>query len=42
MDECEDEQVFEGQIVSNIKNTIMVLGKEFTFMENQYCLEVDE
>ena len=42
MDESEDERVFEGQILSNIKNTIMVLGKGFAFMGNQYRLEVDE
>src|SRR5205085_845116 len=36
-----DERVYESQIVSNIKNSIMALGKGFSFMGNQYRLEVD-
>ena len=35
-----DEKVFEGQLVSNIKNMIMTLGKGFSFIGNQYRLEV--
>jgi predicted nuclease of restriction endonuclease-like (RecB) superfamily len=36
----EDERVFEGALVSNIKNMIMTLGKGFSFLGNQYRLEV--
>ena len=35
-----DEKVFEGALVSNIKNMIMTLGKGFSFLGNQYRLEV--
>ncbi len=35
-----DERVFEGALVSNIKNMIMTLGKGFTFVGNQFRLEV--
>lgn len=35
-----DEKVFEGQLVSNIKNMIMTLGRGFSFLGNQYRLEV--
>lgn len=35
-----DERVIEQQIVQNIKNFIMAFGPEFTFMGNQYRLEV--
>ena len=38
--EEEDERVFEGALVSNIKKMIMTLGKGFTFLGNQYRLEV--
>lgn len=41
IEEAEDERVFEGQIVANIKNTIMTLGKGFSFMGNQYRLEIE-
>lgn len=41
IDDESDERVFEGQIVANIKNSIMALGKGFSFMGNQYRLEVD-
>lgn len=40
--EGDDERVFEGKIVSNIKNAIMALGKGFCFIGNQFRLEVDE
>ncbi|GGA99559.1 hypothetical protein GCM10011511_23600 [Puia dinghuensis] len=40
-DEC-DEKVFEGQLVSDIRNMIMTLGKGFCFIGNQYRLEVEE
>ena len=36
-----DERVIEGQLVSNIKNMIMTLGKGFSFIGNQYRLEID-
>jgi predicted nuclease of restriction endonuclease-like (RecB) superfamily len=36
-----DESVFEGELVSNIKNMIMTLGKGFSFIGNQYRLEVE-
>ena len=42
MGENDDERVFEGKIVSNIKNAIMALGKGFSFIGNQFRLEVDE
>jgi predicted nuclease of restriction endonuclease-like (RecB) superfamily len=35
-----DEKVFEGALVSDIKNMIMTLGKGFCFIGNQYRLEV--
>ena len=37
-----DERVIERQIVHNIKNFIMVLGSDFSFMGNQYRLVVSE
>ena len=37
-----DERVIEQQIVHNIKNFIMALGSDFTFMGNQYRLVVSE
>jgi predicted nuclease of restriction endonuclease-like (RecB) superfamily len=39
--EEDDERVIEGQLVSNIKNMIMTLGKGFSFIGNQYRLEID-
>ena len=38
----EDERVIEQQIVHNIKNFIMALGNDFSFMGNQYRLIVSE
>jgi predicted nuclease of restriction endonuclease-like (RecB) superfamily len=35
-----DERVLEDQLVTNVKNMIMSLGKGFTFLGNQYRLEV--
>ena len=35
-----DERMIELKIVQNIKNFIMAFGPEFTFMGNQYRLEV--
>ena len=35
-----DERMIELKIVQNIKNFIMAFGSEFTFMGNQYRLEV--
>ena len=40
LDEDDNEKVFETEIVGNIKNAIMVLGQGFTFVGNQYRLEV--
>ena len=37
-----DERVIEQQIVNNIKNFIMALGSDFSFMGNQYRLVVSE
>lgn len=37
-----DERVIEKQIVHNIKNFIMALGHDFSFMGNQYRLVVSE
>ena len=37
-----DERVLEQQIVHNIKNFIMALGRDFSFVGNQYRLVVDE
>jgi predicted nuclease of restriction endonuclease-like (RecB) superfamily len=42
LEEEGDERVIEGQLVSNIKNMIMTLGKGFSFIGNQYRLEVDD
>lgn len=36
-----DERVLETEIVKNIKNFIMAFGQDFTFMGNQYRLNVD-
>lgn len=41
-DEEIDERVLEHEIVQNIKNFIMSLGSDFSFMGNQYRLTVDE
>ena len=35
-----DEKVVEKQIVQNIKNFIMTFGKDFSFVGNQYHLEI--
>lgn len=37
-----DERVLENEIVTNIKNFIMSLGKDFSFIGNQYRLIVEE
>lgn len=37
-----DERLLENEIVLHIKNFIMALGNDFSFMGNQYRLEVDE
>jgi len=37
----QDERVFETEIVRNIKQFILSIGKEFTFMGNQYRLVVN-
>jgi hypothetical protein bfra3_16998 len=37
-----DERVIEQQIIHNVKNFIMTFGKDFTFVGNQYHLEVFE
>lgn len=41
IDEDIDERVFEATIVTNIKQFIMSMGKGFSFIGNQYRLEVD-
>lgn len=41
LEDEEDERVYESQIVSNIRQFIMSLGKGFSFIGNQYRLEVD-
>jgi predicted nuclease of restriction endonuclease-like (RecB) superfamily len=40
-DDEPDERVLEQEIVLNIRKFIMALGKDFSFMGNQYRLEVD-
>lgn len=35
-----DEKVVEKQIIQNIKNFIMTFGNDFTFVSNQYHLEI--
>ena len=35
-----DERVIEQEIVQNVKNFIMTFGKDFTFVGNQYHLEI--
>jgi predicted nuclease of restriction endonuclease-like (RecB) superfamily len=37
-----DERVLETEIVANIRNFIMSLGKDFTFIGNQYRIMVEE
>lgn len=41
-DEVIDERVLENEIVRNIKNFIMAMGLDFTYMGNQYHLKVGE
>jgi predicted nuclease of restriction endonuclease-like (RecB) superfamily len=41
-DDEPDERVLENEIVSNIRKFIMSLGKEFSFVGNQYRLVVEE
>lgn len=41
-DEVIDERVLENEIVRNIKNFIMAMGSDFTYMGNQYHLKVGE
>jgi predicted nuclease of restriction endonuclease-like (RecB) superfamily len=41
-DDAADERAMESQIVANIKRVIMQLGKGFSFVANQYRLEVGE
>lgn len=41
-DEFIDKRVLENAIVHNIKNFIMAMGSDFTFMGNQYRLKVGE
>ncbi|MES2331229.1 MAG: PDDEXK nuclease domain-containing protein [Bacteroidota bacterium] len=40
MDESDSERVFEGKLVSQIRDTIMALGKGFCFIGNQHRLEL--
>lgn len=40
MEESDSERVFEGKLVSHIRDTIMALGKGFCFIGNQYRLEL--
>ena len=40
-DELEDERHIEQQVVLNIRNFILQMGKGFCFIGNQYWLEVD-
>ena len=41
-DDEPDERVLESEVVSNIKKFIMSLGKDFSFIGNQYRLVVEE
>jgi len=41
VDDENDERLIESEIVKNIKDFMMSLGKEFSFMGNQYRLVVD-
>ena len=40
-DELDDERQIEQQVVLNIRNFILQMGKGFYFIGNQYRLEVD-
>ncbi|MFX5583124.1 PDDEXK nuclease domain-containing protein, partial [Acinetobacter baumannii] len=40
-DELDDERHIEQQVVLNIRNFILQMGKGFCFIGNQYRLEVD-
>lgn len=42
LEESEDERVLEASIIGNIKQTIMRLGKGFSFIGNQYRLVVSD
>jgi len=41
-DDEPDEQILENEIVNNIRKFIMSLGKDFSFIGNQYRLVVEE
>jgi predicted nuclease of restriction endonuclease-like (RecB) superfamily len=41
INEDEDERIFEANIVANIRQFIMSMGKGFSFIGNQYRLEVE-
>jgi predicted nuclease of restriction endonuclease-like (RecB) superfamily len=38
--DTEDERIFEGKVLTDIKNFILVIGKGFSFIGNQYRVEV--
>lgn len=40
LDESDTERVFEGQLVTKIRDSIMALGKGFCFIGNQFRLDV--
>ena len=40
-DELDDERHIEQQVVLNIRNFILQMGKGFCFIGNQYRIEVD-
>ena len=42
LDDTEDERVFEDAIVANVRKFIMSLGKGFSFIGNQYRIELGQ
>jgi predicted nuclease of restriction endonuclease-like (RecB) superfamily len=42
LDDSEEERVFEDAAVANIRKFIMSLGKGFSFIGNQYKIEIEE
>lgn len=42
LDDAEDERVFETKLVANIKKFIMSLGKGYSFIGNQYRLQLED
>jgi len=40
--DTEDERQFESKVLADIKNFVLVMGKGFCFIDNQYRVDVHE